>query len=90
MHDPEIEAVLDLDIPDPSGGIERHGLAIIIKNPPNALDQPFERRPIKPIGTPEAVHHLGFDIALLGKRIDLTVEPSLFRRLVILRYMPTD
>ena len=66
MHNAEIETVLDLDIPNPSRGIKRYHLAAVIKNPSNALDQPFERCPVEPVRTPEAVHHFGFDIALLG------------------------
>jgi hypothetical protein len=38
MDDAEIEAVLDLDIADPSGGIERYRIAAVVKNPANALE----------------------------------------------------
>jgi hypothetical protein len=37
----------------------------LAQNPPDARHQPLQHRPIEPVGTTEAVHHPGFDMALL-------------------------
>jgi hypothetical protein len=65
MGDAKIKAIFDLDITNTAWDIDRWA-AIIVQNPADTLDQTLKRGLVQLIGTAEAVHHLGFDVALLG------------------------
>ena len=66
VDDAEIEARLDLDRPSAPVLSGRSSAGVGIEDPADAADQPLERRPVEPVGAAEAVHHLGFDVTLLG------------------------
>ncbi len=66
MHDPELEAGLDRDVGRPCGRRGDGPTSLARQNPLDARDQPLQGCPVELVGTAEAVHHLGLDIALLG------------------------
>ena len=66
MHDPQLEAGLDRDPAHACPVAGDRSAACIRKDALDARDQPLQRRSVELVGTAEAVHHLGLDIALLG------------------------
>ncbi len=66
VDDAELEARLDRDRPVTALLVGRGFLPIDIEHAPDAVHQPLQRRPVEAIGAPEAVHHLGLDVAFLG------------------------
>ena len=63
MHDAELEDGFDFDR---TGTLDHRCAVRLGQNPPDAGHQPLEYRPIQLVGTTEAVHHPGLDMALLG------------------------
>jgi len=66
MDDAEIEAGLDLDRPFAPLLTGRSLAGVGIEHPADAAHQSLERGAVEAIGAAEAVHHLGFDVTLLG------------------------
>jgi len=66
MDNAEIKTILDVDIANTGRNIDGRQSASVIQNPSDAMDQALQRRLVQLIGSAEAVHHLGLDIALLG------------------------
>lgn len=65
MRHAELEDRLDLDVAD-TGTLDHRLAAFLGQDPPDAGHQPLQHGPVEPVGTPEAMHDPGFNVALLG------------------------